>query len=81
MKDEQLNGDNRNSQTSLEQADKTSADEAIQLKDLATEVRDQDDVERDIGRQVRILVGPHDMSTDRAYSGNSITGRTGRRAG
>ena len=33
-------------------------DEASRLKDLAADVRDQDDLERDVGRQVRQFVLP-----------------------
>ena len=36
-------------------ADAVGEDEAIRLNGLATEVRNQDDLERDIGRQVRSL--------------------------
>lgn len=33
-------------------------DEASRLKDLAADVRDQDDLERDVGRQVRRFILP-----------------------
>lgn len=36
-------------------ADTMGEDEVVRLQGLATEVRDQDDLERDIGRQVRSL--------------------------
>ena len=48
-------GSTQNPRSSPIRADTVGEDEAIQLKGLATEVRDQDDLERDIGRQVRIL--------------------------
>ena len=45
-----------NPQPHLERADTLGEDEASRLKDLATEVRDQDDLERDIGRQADQLL-------------------------
>ena len=51
-------GDIRNPRSSPLRADTVGEFEAIQLKGLATEVRDQDDLERDIGRQVRSLRVP-----------------------
>ena len=42
-------------QWTLVRRDTTCEDEASRLKDLATEVRDQGDLERDIGRQVGTL--------------------------
>ena len=45
--------DTQNPRSSPIRADAVGEDEAIQLKGLATEVRNQDDLERDIGRQVR----------------------------
>ena len=42
--------------TSLIRGDTLGEDEASRLKDLATEVRDQDDLERDIGRQADQLL-------------------------
>ena len=48
-------GDTHNPRSSPIRADTVGEDEAIRLKGLATEVRDQDDLERDIGRQVRSL--------------------------
>ena len=45
-----------NSQPSLIRGDTLGEDEASRLKDLATEVRDQDDLERDIGRQADQLL-------------------------
>ena len=47
--------DAQNSPSSPIRADTVGEDEAVRLKGLATEVRDQDDLERDIGRQVRSL--------------------------
>lgn len=44
------------SQPSLLRGDTLGEDEASRLKDLATEVRDQDDLERDIGRQADQLL-------------------------
>lgn len=44
-------GSYQNSQPSFIRGDTLGEDEARRLKDLATEVRDQDDLERDIGRQ------------------------------
>lgn len=43
-------------QTNLIRSDTLGEDEASRLKDLATEVRDQDDLERDIGRQADQLL-------------------------
>jgi len=43
-------------QPSLARGDTLGEDEAARLKDLATEVRDQDDLERDIGRQADQLL-------------------------
>lgn len=43
-------------QPSLVRGDTLGEDEASRLKDLATEVRDQDDLERDIGRQADQLL-------------------------
>lgn len=43
-------------QPSLIRGDTLGEDEASRLKDLATEVRDQDDLERDIGRQADQLL-------------------------
>ena len=40
-------------ETNTGQDDAQGQDEASRLKSLATDVRDQDDLERDIGRQVR----------------------------
>ena len=51
-------GDTQDTRSSPIRADAVGEDEAIQLKGLATEVRDQDDLERDIGRQVRSLSLP-----------------------
>ncbi len=45
-----------NSQSSLIHAGTIGEDEAARLKDLATEVRDQDDLERDVGRQADQLL-------------------------
>ena len=45
-----------NTQASLIRSDTLGEDEASRLKDLATEVRDQDDLERDIGRQADQLL-------------------------
>ena len=45
-----------NIRTSLIRNDTLGEDEASRLKDLATEVRDQDDLERDIGRQADQLL-------------------------
>lgn len=47
--------DTQNPRSSPIRAGIVGEDEAIRLKGLATEVRDQDDLERDIGRQVRSL--------------------------
>lgn len=44
------------SQPSLVRGDTLGEDEASRLKELATEVRDQDDLERDIGRQADQLL-------------------------
>lgn len=44
------------SQPSLKHAETLGGDEASRLKDLATKVRDQDDLERDIGRQADQLL-------------------------
>ena len=44
------------SQIGLKRSDTLGEDEASRLKDLATEVRDQDDLERDIGRQADQLL-------------------------
>ena len=44
------------SQPNLIRGDTLGEDEASRLKDLATEVRDQDDLERDIGRQADQLL-------------------------
>lgn len=44
------------SQPSLIRGDTSGEDEASRLKDLATEIRDQDDLERDIGRQADQLL-------------------------
>lgn len=44
------------SQPSLVRGDTLGEDEASRLRDLATEVRDQDDLERDIGRQADQLL-------------------------
>ena len=49
-------GNYQNSQPSLIRGDTLGEDEASRLKDLATEVRDQDDLERDIGRQADQLL-------------------------
>ena len=49
-------GSYQNSQPSLIRGDTLGEDEASRLKDLATEVRDQDDLERDIGRQADQLL-------------------------
>ena len=49
-------GSHQNSQPSLIRGDTLGEDEASRLKDLATEVRDQDDLERDIGRQADQLL-------------------------
>ncbi|KAM0800026.1 DNA repair protein-like protein Rhp26/Rad26 [Usnea florida] len=49
-------GSHPNSQPSLIRGDTLGEDEASRLKDLATEVRDQDDLERDIGRQADQLL-------------------------
>ena len=49
-------GSFQNSQPSLIRGDTLGEDEASRLKDLATEVRDQDDLERDIGRQADQLL-------------------------
>ena len=64
--DEELNDARQNShtaeesqeriQTGLIRSDTLGEDEASRLKDLATEVRDQDDLERDIGRQADQLL-------------------------
>ena len=45
-----------NSRTNLLRSDTLGEDEASRLRDLATEVRDQDDLERDIGRQADQLL-------------------------
>ena len=45
-----------NTRKSLIRSDTLGEDEASRLKDLATEVRDQDDLERDIGRQADQLL-------------------------
>ena len=47
---------NGNSQPNLVRSETLGEDEAARLKDLATEVRDQDDLERDIGRQADQLL-------------------------
>lgn len=44
-------------------------DEASRLKALATEVRDQDDLERDIGRQVSIQICLFLLSAHRVILG------------
>ena len=49
-------GSPEKSQISLMRSDTLGEDEASRLKDLATEVRDQDDLERDIGRQADQLL-------------------------
>lgn len=49
-------GSFENNQSSLSRGDTLGEDEASRLKDLATEVRDQDDLERDIGRQADQLL-------------------------
>lgn len=49
-------GNYEKSQPSLLRGDTLGEDEASRLKDLATEVRDQDDLERDIGRQADQLL-------------------------
>lgn len=49
-------GSCQNAQPSLIRGDTLGEDEASRLKDLATEVRDQDDLERDIGRQADQLL-------------------------
>lgn len=51
----ELGTDTQNPRSSPIRADTVGEDEAIRLEGLATEVRDQDDLERDIGRQVRSL--------------------------
>ena len=51
-----IEGSYPNSQPSLIRGDTLGEDEASRLKDLATEVRDQDDLERDIGRQADQLL-------------------------
>ena len=51
-----VEGSHLNSQPSLIRGDTLGEDEASRLKDLATEVRDQDDLERDIGRQADQLL-------------------------
>lgn len=43
-------------QPTLARSDTLGEDEAARLKDLATEVRDQDDLERDVGRQADQLL-------------------------
>lgn len=48
-------GDTQTPRSNPIRANTVGEDEAIQLEGLATEVRDQDDLERDIGRQVRSL--------------------------
>ena len=48
--------DSWNSQPSFTRSETLGEDEAARLKDLATEVRDQDDLERDIGRQADQLL-------------------------
>jgi len=54
-----------NPQPSLIHADTIGEDEATRLKDLATEVRDQDDLERDIGRQADQLLTNQANERDR----------------
>ena len=49
-------GSYKRSQPSLVRGDTLGEDEASRLRDLATEVRDQDDLERDIGRQADQLL-------------------------
>ena len=49
-------GSDEKSRPSLLRGDTLGEDEASRLKDLATEVRDQDDLERDIGRQADQLL-------------------------
>lgn len=53
--DEVDRGDTQNPRSNPTRTDAVGEDEAIRLEGLATEVRDQDDLERDIGRQVRSL--------------------------
>lgn len=45
----------RNGEDGRAHAHTGDQDEASRLKDLAADVRDQDDLERDVGRQVRPL--------------------------
>ena len=51
--DNELVKDTQSPRSSPTRADTMGEDEAVRLHGLATEVRDQDDLERDIGRQVR----------------------------
>ena len=51
--DNEFGTDTQNPGSSPIRADTVGEDEAVRLQGLATEVRDQDDLERDIGRQVR----------------------------
>ena len=51
--DNEFGTDTQNPRSSPIRADTVGEDEAVRLHGLATEVRDQDDLERDIGRQVR----------------------------
>ncbi|KAL9073736.1 MAG: hypothetical protein Q9161_002774 [Pseudevernia consocians] len=54
--DHSAEGSYERSQPSLVREDTLGEDEASRLKDLATEVRDQDDLERDISRQADKLL-------------------------
>lgn len=58
-------GDYEKPQPSLLRGDTLGEDEASRLKNLATEVRDQDDLERDIGRQADQLLTEQADERDR----------------
>ena len=55
LRNNEFGTDAQNPRSSPIPTDTVGEDEAIRLEGLATEVRDQDDLERDIGRQVRSL--------------------------
>ena len=60
-----IQGSYEEAQPSLLRGDTLGEDEASRLKDLATEVRDQDDLERDIGRQAEQLLTDQADERDR----------------
>ena len=62
------------------QASSIGLDEAARLKDLGAAVRDQDDLERDIGQQVREVCPSHSLSSSsHVLKGRQTSHRASRR--